>query len=59
MTEVREELGIQVGDHVETDHGLHGLVIDKRWRAGKWYIVFVAPEDHIHHMVDFREVHRV
>jgi len=62
VTPIREELGLQPGDHVYTDHGWHGIVIDLAYRAGRWWVNFTADEDEdetLNYCAELREVHRV
>jgi len=60
MSEVREELGLKPGDHVYTDHGWHGIVVDLAYRRSRWWVYFTADEDEtLNYIAEFTEVHRV
>ena len=59
MEPVREELGLQPGDRVYTDHGAHGLVVDLAFRAGRWWVHLVTDDTGLPLFARLEEVHRV
>jgi hypothetical protein len=59
MAEVPFREGLQPGDHVYTDYGVHGLIVDLAFRAGRWWVELVTDDTGVHHVARLEEVHRV